>query len=348
MNILENVFYGNTLQSWLISLAIIVGAILLNKLIVLFNRRVILKLTAKNNNQLDDILFELLERPVTWAIILASVWFAIRRLHFSPEILNGVGKAYQILVVLNITWFFASFCVAILDNYTTKEDNKGRLNNRVMPLIKRGLLIVIWLIGIVMALNNVGVSVATLLGTLGIGGIAFALAAQDTIKNVFGGVTIFIDQPFRIGDSIRYDSIEGTVEDIGLRSTRIRTGDKRLVTIANCKIMDAVVTNISSEMSRRVVMTLGLTYNTEPQQMQKAIDILKAIPNRIQGVHHEDLSATFSDFGNSSLNITFVYFISKEADIKGTISAVNFEILSSFNNSGLNLAFPSQTVYINS
>ena len=345
MNILENVFYGNTLQNWLISLAIIVGAIILNKCIVLLNRRVILKLTAKNNNQLDDILFETLERPITWAIILASTWFAVRRLHFSPEILNAVGKSYQILVVLNITWFFARFSMAIIDNYATKEDNKGRFD-RVIPLIKRGLLIVIWLIGIVMALNNVGVSVATLLGTLGIGGIAFALAAQDTIKNIFGGVTIFIDQPFRIGDTIRYDSIEGTVEDIGLRSTRIRTGDKRIVTIANCKIMDAMVTNISSETSRRVLMTLGLTYDTNLQQMQQAIDILKAIPNQIKAVNHEDLSATFSDFGNSSLNITYTYFIEKGADIKETISMVNFEILRSFSMAGLNFAFPSQTVYV--
>jgi len=351
MHILEHVFYGNTLENWGISLLIIIGALILNKGIVLLNRHVILKLAAKSKGQFDDILFKTLEKPVSLGIVLASIWIASRRLDLSPTINDIITKSYQLLIVLNITWFFARFVVAFLEDHTYSKEEKPqkkgiRVDIRLLPVIKRILLIFIWIIGILMALNNAGVKVTTLLGTLGIGGIAFALAAQDTIKNIFGGVTIFTDQPFRLGDIIKYDAIEGTVQDIGLRSTRIQTYDKRMVTIPNFKVMDAAVINVSSEPGRRVVMTLGLTYDTDADQMQKALDILKGLPDEVAEIHHRDLSATFSDFGSSSLDITYIYFIRKSVNTREAASKVNFEILRRFNKAGLNFAFPSQTVYL--
>lgn len=124
------------------------------------------------------------------------------------------------------------------------------------------MLVVVWIIGLVMALSNVGVNISALLGTLGIGGIAFALAAQDTVKNVFGAFTLLTDKPFNIGDTIRFDNFEGTVVDIGIRSTRIMNYDKRIITFPNYKITDSSIINISSEPMRRVVLNLGLTYDT--------------------------------------------------------------------------------------
>jgi MscS family membrane protein len=253
-------------------------------------------------------------------------------------------------VVLNFTWFVARFVVAFLEKYASSENEPKKSNisvdNRLLPIIKRTFLILIWIIGIIMALNNAGVKVTTLLGTLGIGGIAFALAAQDTLKNVLGGVTILSARTFRIGDVIQYDSIEGKVKDIGLRSTAIRTHDKRIVTIPNYKMMDAAIINVSAEPGRRVVVTLGLALDTNLKKMQRALDILKEIPDVIPEVHHKDLSATFSEIGNSSFNITYIYFIRKNADIRETNSKVNFEILSRFNKEGLHFALPAQTVYL--
>jgi len=350
MYILEQVYYGNTLESWGISLLIVVGAIVLDKCLTLLNKHVFLKLAAKSASQLDDILLKTLERPVVLGIFLASIWIAASRLNLDPKITGIISRSYQVLIVLNITWFVARFILAFLNEYAYSENEpkkgKIRIDNRLLPVVKRGILILVWIIGIVMALNNAGVKVTTLLGTLGIGGIAFALAAQDTIKNIFGGVTIYTDRPFRIGDVIRYDSMEGTVRDIGLRSTRIRLADKRVVTIPNYKMMDAAVINISAETGRRVLMTLGLTYDTDFNQMQKALDILKGMPDVIPEMHHKELSATFSDFGSSSLNITYIYFIRKSADIRESTSKVNFEILRRFNEEGLDFAFPSQTVYL--
>ncbi|MDR0394534.1 MAG: mechanosensitive ion channel family protein [Tannerella sp.] len=349
---LDKIYYGNSVQDWGVSIIIIICALLINKLIVVLDRKIIRKITAKSNTRLDDIFFDALEKPVMSGIMLLAIWIALERLNLDHTVHEIIGKSYDILIVLNVTWFFARLVAALIEeNLANKSPNKSRegrfgIDAKLLPLIKRAVLIVVWLIGVVTALHNVGITVTTLMGTLGIGGIAFALAAQDTIKNMFGGVTIFTDKTFSIGDVISFNSTEGTVVDIGLRSTRIRTYDKRLVTIPNYKLMDAVVTNISSEPGRRIVMDVGLTYDTTPEKMRKAMGLLKDMPNRVPDVRNKDLIVAFTEFADSALIIRFIYFIRKDADIFETRTKVNFEILNSFTQEGLNFAFPSQSIYI--
>lgn len=348
---LDEVYYGNSLQDWGISALIIIGAFIVNKLFTLFDRKVIKKITSKSATALDDIFFNALEKPVMMGIILLAIWIALGRLDLGENFHDMVKKSYEILVVLNMTWFFARLASSLVDTSVPKEGGKpqkGRfhIDSKLLPLVKRSVLIMVWVIGIITALHNIGIKVTTLMGTLGIGGIAFALAAQDTIKNIFGGITIFTDNTFRIGDVINFNSTEGTVVDIGLRSTRIRTYDKRLVTIPNYKLTDALITNISSEPGRRIVMDIGLTYDTTLEKMQQAMVLLKDIPNRIPEVRDKDLSVAFNEFADSALIIRYIYFIRKSADITDVKSRVNFEILRSFNEAGLNFAFPSKTIYI--
>lgn len=346
---LEQIFYGNTLHDWLISLVIIIGAIIINKIIVILNKNVIQKLTDKTNNRLDDILFKMLQAPVLFGIMLFAIWVAAKRLDLNPGFENIIAKSYQILIVLNITWFVARLMNAIIEEYwvpASDDTRHKKLDTHLISIIRRTVLAIIWALGGVMALNNIGVDVRALLGTLGIGGLAFALAAQDTIKNIFGGITIFTDRPFRIGDRIKVDKFEGFVEDIGIRSTRIRTLEKRLVTIPNYKMVDAPIENISEEPMRRVLMKLGLTYNTTPQKMDEAMRILKDIPQKINGVDNKDITVAFTDFTDYALIITFVYFINKQSDVMETPSLVNSEILRSFNESDIQFAFPTQTIYL--
>ncbi|MDR2009338.1 MAG: mechanosensitive ion channel family protein [Bacteroidales bacterium] len=343
---LEKEFYGNTFETWLISLAIIIIAVIICKLISLLNKRVIRKITARTNNKYDDILFQTLESPFLFGIMLFAIWIAISNLSLGDGAKPVITKAYHILAVLNATWFLSKFAGAIIEEQERKNREKHNENNKLIPIVKRAVVSLIWIIGIVTALNNAGVNVATLLGTLGIGGIAFALAAQDTIKNMIGGMTLFSDRPFRIGDRIKFDSIDGNVEDIGLRSTRIRTLDKRIITIPNYKIVDAAIENITGEPRRRVVVKLSLTYSTTPGKMKEALDILKLMPKIIKEVDTKDIAADFTDFGDSALVITYIYFIKKSSpNIVSTTSQVNTEILTRFNNAGIEFAFPSQTIY---
>lgn len=341
---------NNTVEDWGISLLIIVCALIINKLIVVLHNKVIKKLAAKSRTHIDDILFDALEKPLLLGVILLAFWVATSRLRMGDEIHDLISKSYDVLIVLNITWFFARFATAFIEDNTHKTGEKSQrkrlsLDPRLLPVFRRTALIIIWVIGIVTALNNIGIEAATLLGTLGIGGIAFALAAQDTVKNIFGGFTIYSDKTFRIGDVIKFDSVEGTVVDIGLRSTRIRNYDKRLLTIPNYKLTDAFITNITSEPDRRIVTELNLSYLTTPEKMQEAMQLLRDIHVRIPDVKDKDWGVSFTDFTDAALVINFTYFIRKGADILETRSKVNQEIHRTFHAAGIQFAFPTQMLF---
>ena len=343
---LENELWGNTIENWGISILIILGAIIIVKLLSLLGKKVIKPFVTGTDNHLDDVIFYSLEAPVKFAIILLGIWIAIHRLVYPDSFVKVVDNAYSILIVLDITWFFGRLFSSLLQVYWGKQSN-GQAN-KMMPIIKRTILVIVWLIGIVMALSNVGVNISALFGTLGIGGIAFALAAQDTVKNVFGAFTILTDKPFSIGDTIRVDSYEGTVVDVGVRSTKIMNYDKRIITFPNYKITDTSIVNISSEPMRRVVLNLGLTYDTTSEKMKEALELLKSIPKRVENVssNPSDIVAVFTEYSDSALVIMYIYFIEKQGDILGVTSNMNMEILAAFNKAGLNLAFPTRTVYI--
>ena len=343
---LENELWGNTIENWGISILIILGAIIIVKLLSRLGKKVIKPFVTGTDNHLDDVIFYSLEAPVKFAIILLGIWIAIHRLVYPDSFVKVVDNAYSILIVLDITWFFGRLFSSLLQVYWGKQSN-GQAN-KMMPIIKRTILVIVWLIGIVMALSNVGVNISALLGTLGIGGIAFALAAQDTVKNVFGAFTILTDKPFSIGDTIRVDSYEGTVVDVGVRSTKIMNYDKRIITFPNYKITDTSIVNISSEPMRRVVLNLGLTYDTTSEKMKEALELLKSIPKRVENVssNPSDIVAVFTEYSDSALVIMYIYFIEKQGDILGVTSNMNMEILAAFNKAGLNLAFPTRTVYI--
>ena len=346
----DKLYYGNSLRDWGISLLIIVGALIINKLISIINRRVVRRIAERRRTRIDDLLSDALEPPILLGVILFAVWISLGRLDLGAKFHHFLRNAYEVLVTLNVTWLFARVIARLIESLLTSRDGSAttrlNINTHLIPLIKRGVLIIVWAIGIVMALHNIGVTVTTLMGTLGIGGMAFALASQDTIKNIFGGVTIFTDQTFQIGDIIRIGDTEGTVVDVGLRSTRLRTYDGQLVILPNSQLIDAVVTNISSEPGRRIVIDLGLTYDTSPEKMRQAMVILSSMDDRVRGVEPGSIIAAFVAFADSSLTIRLIYFIRKSADILGTQTEVNFDILSQFNAAGLNFAFPTRTIYI--
>lgn len=343
---LQQEIWGNSIQTWLISILIVVGAIVVVKLFSLFSRKVVKPFITKSRNRIDDIVYDSLESPIKFAVMLLGIWIAIHKLVYPDNFVKIVDNAYRILIVLNITWIFARLSGGLLQIYWTHRPDAA--TNKMLPIIRRTILIVVWIVGLVMALSNIGVNISALLGTLGIGGIAFALAAQDTVKNVFGAFMIFTDKPFGIGDVIRVNDFEGTVIDVGIRSTRIIDYDKRIITFPNYKITDTSIINITSEPMRRVVTKLGLTYDTTPEKMKEAIGLLRAIPAKVKNVSAEasDIVANFSDYADSALVITYIYFIKKEGDIGKVTSDVNMEILAAFNQAGLDFAFPTQTVYV--
>ena len=175
-----------------------------------------------------------------------------------------------------------------------------------------------------------------------------ALALQDTLSNFFGSVFIFLDRPFVVGDLVKIGDVEGTVEDVGFRSTRIRTYPATLVSIPNKTIANAAIDNLSKRPKRRVMQTIGVTYDTTAAQMELAVAAIKAIIEKDDGVDKDVIAVKFSEFGDSSLDIMVIYFtmdVSFEEHF-ATRERINLAIMRKLEEHGLSTAFPTRSVYI--
>lgn len=346
MEFLDQVYYGNSVKTWLISLSIIVLVMLLGKVVYWIFTRVVRIFTSKTRSKLDDIIVELIERPAVFMLIASGIWFALTLLKLPDALDTAIKGSYNIILALLIGWLlvrlFEAFYAGILLPWSKRTEND--LDDQLMPILRKGVRLTIWIMAIIIGLNNAGYNVGAMLAGLGIGGLALAMAAKDTVSNVFGGFTIFADQPMRMGDRIRVAGFDGVVTEIGVRSTRLRTLEGREVTIPNAKFADMPVENISREPSRKIVLDLGLTYDTNAEEIENAIELLKKI-NEANTDTEDKTIISFNAFGDFALNILFIYYIRKDADIPGTQTAMNLAILREFTGNGLEFAFPTQTLY---
>ncbi|MCG6871775.1 MAG: mechanosensitive ion channel family protein [Gammaproteobacteria bacterium] len=343
---LEQSFYGNTALEWGIALGIIAGAIVLSKLVYWILGSVVRRMAAKTDTRLDNIAIDMLEEPAVAFIVLAGVNYALNTLSLPAGLEAFLDKVLGLLIALTITWLAARLFDSIYKEYilplSAKTDTD--LDDQLLPILRKTVKAAIWAFGLIIGFNNAGYDVAALLAGIGIGGLALAMAAKDSVSNVFGGFTIIMDQPFSIGDRVQVAGHDGTVEEIGIRSTRLRTLEGREVSIPNSKFTDSTVENVSREPSRKVVSNLGLTYDTTPDQMREAMDILRRVAGDNASLE-EKVTVAFNAFGDSAMNILFIYYIKSGADIAGTQSEINLAILDAFNSAGLEFAFPTQMHY---
>lgn len=342
----DELYYGNTVLEYLEAFGIILGALIGGKILYWISKKFISKLTARTKTNLDDIIVDKVEEPVVFGLVLGTSWWALNRLNFSDD---GafIGHVFGFLIVINVTWLIARLSDALIKEYIVPmtEKTETDLDDQLLPIFRKSLRIIIWVLGIIVGLNNAGYDVGAVIAGLGIGGLAFALAAQDTVKNFFGGIMIFADKPFQIGDRIQIGDIDGIVKEIGIRSTRIETLAGRIVTVPNNMFSDDAVENVDLEPTRKVVLNLGLTYDTTADQIEEAIALLREISAENQALIKEEVLISFNSFGDFSLGILFIYYIRKEADILETQTTMNLHILRRFNEHGLEMAFPTQTVY---
>lgn len=339
-------FYYNTIGEWAIALLILLASFVVAKLIYWVFGNVIKRATKKTKTKIDDIIVDMLEKPVVLGLTIFGLWYGFRQLAFPENINEMVNVFYWVLIALTATWLIARLVDAIIVEYLVPltEKSESEMDDQLLPVLRKGLRATIWILGILVALNNAGYNVGALLAGLGIGGLALAMAAKDTVANIFGGVTIFTDKPFKINERIKLGGFDGTVTEIGIRSTRLKTLEGRIVTIPNAKFTDGMVENVSLEPSRKVVLNLGLVYDTPSEKMEKSLEILNGIGASNEGVEDNHL-AGFNDFGASALGIIFIYWIKKDANILGIQTAVNLSIKREFEANGLEMAYPTQTIF---
>ena len=346
MEIIHQEFYGNSILNWGIAVGILILSFVVVKMLYWIFSNVIRRLTSKTKTNLDDVLIDKLEKPLTYLVLILGYWISIHYLFFKEEVEIVLENAAYFLLVIDFTAILSRIVDSLISEVimpiTEKSDSS--FDNQLIPVIQKGVRSIIWILGIIIGLDNIGFDITAMIAGLGIGGLALALAAQDSVKNIFAGIMIFLDKPFRIKDRIQVDGFDGIVEEVGLRSTRLRTLEGRIVTIPNSRFTDNSVTNVTSQPTLKVKLNLGLTYDTDENQMQKAIDILEDIVKDQEAITN-DYAAGFNGFGDFSLNILFIYYVKPDSHWLDTQTLVNKEILRRFNKEGLEFAFPTQTIY---
>ena len=338
----------NTLAHYAISALFLVGAVLLRRVVTTFIFNRLKKLAAKTETTLDDKLFPALEAPVATFIMLAGIFSALKVLKFSESADHYLASGATVAFSLSLFWGLLRAFDALLDHAQEIALSRQMGVAAFMPWIKKTLVTIFVVFGVLMVVQSLGYDVKALLAGLGIGGLAFALAAQDTIANLFGSIVVAIDQPFKLGESVRIGGNTGQVEDIGLRSTKIRLPDRSLVIIPNRTVANEAITNLSRFTGRRVEQVLGLTYDTTPEQMEAIVAEIRGIITAEAEVDATSVHVYFRDYNASSLDIWLAYNV-RDPDFAKHMALrqrINLAIMRAVAARGLSFAFPTQTVHV--
>ena len=336
---------GNDLSAWLIALAIAVGGIVVARLFYLLSTKGIKRLADKARTRLPYTIVDMIEEPFAVGIVIAGFYWAERRLVLPESVDAAFLKIVTFAVILDLTWAIARLLDDLVTQYVVPavEKSESKLDDQLLPVLRNVARVLIWLIGGVMAIDNAGYNVGAIVAGLGIGGLAFAFAAQETIANLFGGVTIFVDSPFRIGDRIKVGGFDGFVREIGLRTSKLETLDGRRLTVPNSFFSKSVIENVSSEPATKILEVVGLSRANNAEKIETALDLVTKVladePDLAPGS-----SVYFGDFGASSFDLTLIFWVKKGADYGAVRSRVNVAVIRALDAARIDLAIPARIV----
>jgi MscS family membrane protein len=338
----------NTVAHFGIAALFLVGALMLRRAVttIIFNQ--LKRLAAKTETTLDDKLLPVLEAPVSAFIMLAGIFSALTVLKLSATNDRAIGYGATVAFSLNLFWGLLRALDALLDHAHEVAREKQMGVAAFMPWIKKTLVTLFVVLGVLLTVQSLGYNVSTILQGLGLGGLAFALAAQDTIANLFGSIVVAIDQPFKLGETVKIGANTGTVEDIGLRSTKIRLVDKSLVIIPNKTVSSEAIVNLSRFTARRVEQVLSLTYDTQPEQMEKIVAEIRQLIEREPEVEVGSMLVYFRDYSASSLDIWVTYVV-RDPDFARHMALrqrLNLAFMRAVQANGLSFAFPTSVMHL--
>jgi small-conductance mechanosensitive channel len=346
MILLGKIFFGNTVQTWLIAF----GVVFVTFLTLILIQKVIIRrlsgLVERTETQVDDLLRAVLSRTKIFFLFIVSVYIGSNLLALSPNIVKMCNKIFFVVVIIQIAfWVGRGINVVISVNVKKRmaDDAASATTISVLGFISKLLL---WSIALLLMLDNLGVNITSLVAGLGIGGIAVALAAQNILGDLFASLSIVIDKPFVIGDFIVVDQLKGTVEHIGLKTTRLRSlGGEQLI-FSNNDLLKSRIQNYKRMVERRIVFGFGVTYQTPPETLPLINDIVREIILKQDQVRFDRVH--FKEYGESALNFEVVYFVKNQdynlyMDIQ---QAINLEMFRSFQEAGIEFAYPTRTLFV--
>lgn len=291
----------------------------------------------------------LVSKPLSMFLMLWIFNELLTILGLPVKISYAIGmviRAIQPILITIIFYRLSEFVVDIFAMFAART--ASNIDDHLVPFLRKGLRVVIVILGLLYFFNNIGVDITPLVAGVSIGGLAFALAAQDTIKNLFGSLTIFTDQPFQIGDSIIFDGAEGIVEEVGIRSTRIRTFYNSLISIPNGKLADSKIDNMGKREYRRYVSRLSLTYDTPPELIDAFVIGLRKIVANHPKTRKDFHQIHLNDFADSSIQVLFYIFFEVPdwtAELEARHEVIS-EVIKLASHLGIRFAFPTQTLHV--
>ncbi len=282
--------------------------------------------------------------PIAGYILVTTTYLAFHK--YLLELLYIEAKYYQAIIVLLAVWTVYRISVSAVEYFFPSDDNES---SKAGPILKFALRVVIWGLGAMMILGTLEINITPLLAGAGIAGIAVALAAQDLLSNVFGGVVLYLDTPFRVGDWVKVGGQFGEVLQIGPRSTRIKTLDSQLMTIPNAKISGDAVINFSAPQEYMLIrLKIGVAYGSDIPLVKKTMkDAVESVFSKTPYLSHDEpVETNFMSFGDSSLNFELVICAVKPLYYYAATDAVNSEVDRLFRERGISIPFPQREVRI--
>jgi len=345
---LQIIVMGNPLWQYIAALIYIVLAFYVSKLLDFLIQVQLRKLTAKTKTQVDDLVLSLIRGPVKVVTFVILLHVGLKVFSWPDWAQTFISNGLKIIIACSLTYLLIKLVDLVVGLWQKRMESAGErgLDIQLFPVIRKSFKVFIIIVATLVTSQNLGMNVTGLLASLSIGGLAVGLAAQDTLSNLFGAVALFADKPFRVGDRIQIEGLDGIVETIGLRSTRVRHLDGYLVTIPNRTMANANITNVSRWPNIKTVMNIGLTYDTPPDKITRAKEIIDSIYRPHPKT--ADLIVSFNKFESASLNILVVHWWNS-TDYKDYLLGfqhLNLELKRRFDAEGINFAFPTQTIYM--
>jgi len=350
--LIDDTVLGISVTRLILAFVILLVALLLKRVVAHLFTKSFYKIAEKTTTQMDDLFLKNLQKPLEFLVVVGGFYIAllVLQLPTEPTDIAGFGEDIaQGLFAFSIVWACYNM-VALLEYWLCHLARKteSTLDDHLIPFIRKVLRVFIVILAFMFLVQNLGYSISGLLASLGLGGLAVALAAKDSLSNIFGSIMILLDRPFLIGDWIKAGDMEGVVEEVGFRSTRIRTFSKTLITVPNSVLMNMSIDNYSQMPKRRIKLSVGVTYDATPTQMRQAVAAIKTMLREHPAIHQEFFLVNFTDFGASSLDIMVYCFTTSTVwgEYLDAREDVCLKIMETLENLGLEIAFPSQTIYM--
>ena len=342
----EQIYFGNSVSDYLASLAILLGgmaAIYIFKHYILSRLK---RLAESSATTLDDLVVKAIERTLVPILYFGVLYASLHTLTLSGDFARGFDIAAIVLITVFVVRTLTAAVHHLLNTYSSVSAGSEEGSKQLKGI--GGLLnFVIWVLALIFLLDNLGVKISAVVAGLGIGGIAVALAAQAVLGDLFSYFVIFFDKPFAVGDFIVVGDKMGVVENIGIKTTRIRALSGEQLVFSNTDLTNSRVHNFKKMEKRRVVFKLGVTYQTPAEKLKRIPQIVKDII--LSQTEAEFDRGHFANYGDFSLNFEFVYYVhgadyAKYMDIQ---QAINLAVFETFEKESIEFAYPTQTLFVN-